>query len=248
MRHEPRISGDLGEHVDKLPAQHRDLFAVDAGAIFDFGAIDDDDAEIAEPDHIIAGQIAAGRRHRRRIEKAEPAFAGAAAILVIAARHDPGRGGKQRRRRLEEIGIPGVPAVTGRAAGAAGIAGRAGIFAVFVIADMDHQIGAGCGRHGGDFRERPGIGVVAGLRRIAGLKPAAGVAEHHDALRIGPRQRQRLAVEQARDRSGGTATSQPRTGNEAGFTLPKFLPGLRSASPSAPPRRRRSPRDRRHRR
>ena len=59
---------------------------------------------------------------------------------------------------------------------------------------MDHEIGTRGRRHRGDFRKRPCHRIVAVLGRIARRQPAAGVAEYQDALRVRPRQRQRLAV------------------------------------------------------
>ncbi len=148
----------------------------------------------------VAGEIAAGPLHRQPVEETEPALAGADAVLVVAPDHDPRRGGQKRRRRREEIRIPGVPAVAEGTAGAAPVVDRACRFTVMIIADMDHEIGARGRRHRGDFGKRPCHGIIAVLGRIARRQPAPGVAEYQDALRVRPRQRQRLAVHDRGDR------------------------------------------------
>ena len=108
---------------------------------------------------------------------------------MIAAHHDPGRGGQKRRGRLEKIGVPGIPTLTPRAAGTAHIADRAGSLAVFVIADMNHQVGAGKSRSPRNLRKRPGIWVIARLRGGAVEQPAAAISENYNALRIGSGER-----------------------------------------------------------
>ena len=55
---------------------------------------------------------------------------------------------------------------------------------------MDDEIGFELGRFGGDLGERPFLRIVAILQFLA-FDPAAGVAEHNDALGIGHRKRER---------------------------------------------------------
>src|SRR3954447_18898001 len=113
---------------------------------------------------------------RRGIEQAEPALSATAAGLVVAAHPEPGRGGEQRYRRIEQLRLPGRPVVAMRAAGAAGDGGRTALLAVVIVADMDHQVGplgdgARC-----DRRERPSRRIGAILRGAAD-DPAPGIAD-----------------------------------------------------------------------
>ena len=79
-------------------------------------------AEVAQAHQKIGLEVATSGVHRQRIEKAQPAFAGAAAILMIAATMSHGAAERSGAAGLEEIGVPHVPAVTPWAAGAASIA------------------------------------------------------------------------------------------------------------------------------
>ena len=67
---------------------------------------------------------------------------------------------------------------------------------------MDNQIGARGGGRDRDLWERPGIRVIARLSRVAGKQPATAVAEHHNAPRIGPSERQCISLQRGRDCTG----------------------------------------------
>jgi hypothetical protein len=137
----------------------------------------------------------AARRHRPRIEAAEPAWAGPATQFVIAAHEEPGRRSKRRRRRREEVGIPGGRVLSEGAAPAAAVPSRTRLLPVQVVADLDDHVRMPPGdalRHAG---ERPRPWVVAGLEAVHGLEPAAGVAHDHDPARAASRQGQPLTRE-----------------------------------------------------
>src|SRR5207244_995837 len=93
------------------------------------------------------------------------ALPAAPAQLVIAAHHDPRRGGEERRPGIEQFGSPGRPVVAKRAAGATGPAERAGALTVVVVADMDDEVGPLRRRRLGDRGKRPGCGIAAILQR-----------------------------------------------------------------------------------
>src|SRR6516164_6017300 len=130
-----------------------------------------------EPERI--GPIRAFERGRMRVEKSKPAAATTRAQLMITADHEPGRGGQERRCRLEEICQPSLPVIAMRAAGASLSIGRTCRLAVIVIADMDHQIGLVAGRTPGNRGKWPSLWIVAVLDG-ASLEPAAGVADYDD--------------------------------------------------------------------
>jgi hypothetical protein len=114
-----------------------------------------------------------------RVEQVKPPSATTAAQLVIATNHDPGSGGKERRRWREEIRLPRLPIIAVRASGAPPSVDRTCALAVIVIADVDHQIGLAAGRTAGDCSKRPGLRVVTILDCMP-LKPTASVADDHD--------------------------------------------------------------------
>ena len=220
------LSGITVAHVGEALAQRRYKLCRIVLGIAGLAAVDHDRAEVAQLRQKAVLQVATRGIHRQRVEKAQPSFAGTGAILMIAAHHEPRRVGEQRGGRFEEIRIPHVPTIAPGAAGAGRIAFRAGTLAVHVIADMNHQIGARGGRRRGDLRKRPGVGIVARLRRIVGIEATTAVAEHHDPLRIWPRKRQRRAVERGGDRTGGNGNLAATDGElrrlDIGETLPRL--------------------------
>src|SRR5204863_5163572 len=103
----------------------------------------------------------------------------ASAQFVIAANHDPGCRREERRRRVEEIGLPTRPIVAMRAAGAAGAPGRTGADPVVIVAKVNDEIGPLGGGARGYRSERPGGRIAAILDRLS-FEAAAGIADHDD--------------------------------------------------------------------
>src|SRR6266478_208199 len=93
-------------------------------------AVHDYDSEIAQARHEDSGQVPASRACRQPIEEPDPALAGARAVLMIAAHHNPGRCGQQGRCRVKEVCVPGVKSVTPWTTGATAALRRTRQFAI----------------------------------------------------------------------------------------------------------------------
>jgi len=110
--------GDLAEAFEFGPVERRRL-VVDRGVRRD-RHVHDEEIDAAELHGIGRFVLGAGRGSERiRRDEPAPAFAGAVAFLVIAAHHDPGRGGEERRGGREEVGVPDFPSAADGASGAA---------------------------------------------------------------------------------------------------------------------------------
>jgi hypothetical protein len=117
---------------------------------------------------------------RARVEVIKPDAPRALAILMIAARENPRRSGKELGPRLENVGVPRAIVIAGGSSSTLRLrGGGAGIFAIEIIADVDYQIRAGGRGRSGDILERPLRKIVAILQTRA-FNTAAGVAEYGD--------------------------------------------------------------------
>jgi hypothetical protein len=197
----------------RIGQQGRELSGIGRGLrgvgleIVGIGAVEDQEFKPAQMQPIGRRAVGAIGHFGARIEEPHPTLAAAFAHLVIAAHHNPRRGLEERRRRIEEIGLPSGPIVAVRAPGAALVAGRTGGLAIVVVADMDHQIGLVIGGVLGDVRKRPLLGVVAILQRRP-LDAAAGVADDRDPVDRSRQNRNRKAADgelRRRQRDRGAA-------------------------------------------